>query len=167
MTIFLEEESDNLDKLDFEYKGLIEDAARAAALKEGFSEELQLSVTLTDERAIREINSNFRDVDAVTDVLSFPMLSFDGGYGYSHMVSDMANTDPDSKELIIGDIVLCIPRIIEQAGEYGHSVKREFAFLVVHSMLHLFGYDHIEEEDRVLMEEEQRAIMEDLGISRQ
>ncbi len=166
MTIFLEQESERLDELDFEYRGLIEETAAVCAKEEGFGNELQLSVTLTDERSIQEINRNFRDIDAVTDVLSFPMLSFEGGAGFAHMIEEAAGTDPDTGELIIGDIVLCIPRVIAQAKEYGHSVKREYAFLIVHSMLHLFGYDHIEEDDRILMEEKQRVIMEKLNITR-
>lgn len=127
----------------------------------------EVSVTMADKDSIREMNAGFRGMDMPTDVLSFPMMEYDSpldfeGEAFRRSIS----LSPDTGELILGDIVLCPQVIKEQAEEYGHSEVREFSFLVVHSMLHLFGYDHIEEEDRVQMETEQKAVMERLGISR-
>ena len=78
----------------------------------------------------------------------------------------MSLFDPDSGELLLGDIVICYDRVIAQAEEYGHSVKREFSFLIVHSLLHLFGYDHIDDNDRIIMENTQRDILDILNITR-
>lgn len=167
MTILLEEETDEAKQLDFDYRSLLERIVATALEAEGFPAEIQLSVTFTDEASIQEINRNFREKDAATDVLSFPMLQFAGGSGYEHLLPESADQDPESGELLLGDIVLCIPKVFAQAREYGHSIKREFAFLLVHSLLHLMGYDHIEEADRAAMEERQRSIMEQLQIFRE
>ena len=167
MTIMLEEETDKQKEFDFEYRSLIENVVKTALESEGFPDQVQISVTLTDEEHIKEINKNFRNIDSPTDVLSFPMLEFDGdGYGYEHVDSNSVDYDIDTDELLMGDIVLCIHRVFSQAEEYGHSTQREFAFLLVHSMLHLSGYDHIDENDTLVMEDRQRQIMNTLGISR-
>ena len=167
MTIMLEEETDKQKEFDFEYHTLIENVIRTVLDSEGFPDEVQLSITLTDEKRIREINKNFRAIDSATDVLSFPMLEYDGkGYGYEHVLLESSDMDIDSNELLMGDIVLCVHKVFAQAEEYGHSLQREFAFLLVHSMLHLSGYDHIDEADAVVMEDRQRQLMERLGITR-
>lgn len=129
--------------------------------------DIEVSVTLVDTDTIRQVNSQFRQIEKVTDVLSFPMMEYDsprdfGGQAFQNSLS----LSPDTQEMILGDILLCSEVVKTQAEEYGHSELREFCFLVVHSMLHLFGYDHIQEEDRREMEEEQRKIMERLGINR-
>lgn len=129
--------------------------------------ETEVSATMVDKASIREINSQFRNIEKVTDVLSFPMMEYDSpcdfeGPAFSQSVS----LSPETGELILGDILLCSEVVKEQAEEYGHSQRREFSFLVVHSMLHLFGYDHIQDGDRVQMEKEQKKIMDALGIHR-
>lgn len=129
--------------------------------------DIEVSVTLVDTDTIRQVNSQFRQIEKVTDVLSFPMMEYDsprdfGGQAFQNSLS----LSPDTQEMMLGDILLCSEVVKTQAEEYGHSELREFCFLVVHSMLHLFGYDHIQEEDRREMEEEQRKIMEMLGINR-
>lgn len=127
----------------------------------------EVSVTMLDRASIQEMNAQFRGIDRPTDVLSFPMMEYDSPLDFEGKAfKDSVSLSPDTGELILGDIVLCSEVIKEQAAEYGHSGLREFSFLVVHSMLHLFGYDHIEEDDRVKMEKEQKTIMELLGISR-
>lgn len=127
----------------------------------------EVSVTMVDRLSIQEMNAQFREMDKPTDVLSFPMMEYDGPLDFEGKAfKDSVSLSPDTGELILGDIVLCSEVIKEQAAEYGHSELREFSFLVVHSMLHLFGYDHIEEEDRIKMEKEQKTIMGLLGISR-
>ncbi|MBR1635867.1 MAG: rRNA maturation RNase YbeY [Lachnospiraceae bacterium] len=166
MTILLEEETDQAKKLDFDYRSLLEQIVPAVLATEGFPDSIQLSVTFVDEAVIQEINRNFREMDAPTDVLSFPMLHFSGGGGFDHLVQESADRDPETGELLLGDIVLCIPKVFAQASEYGHSEKREYAFLLVHSLLHLMGYDHIEDADRDVMEDRQRSVMEQLQIGR-
>lgn len=114
----------------------------------------EISISFVDNEQIKELNSNFRNKDAVTDVLSFPMIDdFD----------DIIETDIPN---LLGDIVISFPKAEEQAKEYNHSLLREICFLVCHSMLHLLGYDHMEEDDRVVMEEKQKYILDSLGIRR-
>lgn len=129
--------------------------------------DIEISVTMVDRPSIREMNAQFREMDRPTDVLSFPMMEYDRPLDFEgEAFKNSISLSPDTEELILGDIVLCSEVMKEQAAEYGHSELREFSFLVVHSMLHLFGYDHIEERDRMEMEKEQKAIMGLLGISR-
>ena len=137
-------------------KTLIEKAVRGTLECENFERDVIVSVTFTDNEGIREKNREFRDIDRATDVLSFPMY-------------DMANGDmpEEGMDCELGDIVLSLERAAEQAVEFGHSYERECAFLTVHSMLHLLGYDHVnsEEEDEE-MRAHQRVIMTHIGLER-
>ena len=137
-------------------KALIEKAIRGTLECENFDRDVVVSVTFTDNEGIREKNREFRDIDRATDVLSFPMY-------------DMANSEmpEEGMDCELGDIVLSLERAAEQAVEFGHSYERECAFLTVHSMLHLLGYDHVnsEEEDEE-MRAHQRVIMTHIGLER-
>ena len=137
-------------------KALIEKAVRGTLECENFDRNVIVSVTFTDNEGIREKNREFRDIDRATDVLSFPMY-------------DMANGDmpEEGMDCELGDIVLSLERAAEQAVEFGHSYERECAFLTVHSMLHLLGYDHVnsEEEDEE-MRAHQRVIITHIGLER-
>ena len=125
--------------------------------------EAEVSVTIVDNEAIKEINKKTRDIDKATDVLSFPMLYFDENGD----IID-ADFDLDGDNILLGDIVISAERAMEQAEEFGHSLKREIAFLTVHSMLHLLGYDHIEsQEEEKIMFEKQEKILTGLGILRE
>ena len=155
---------------DFDEKKLLDEVVSGALRAEGFEENVQVSVTFTDEEGIREANRSFRGMDAPTDVLSFPMLEFekeDGSDTEWIPAKDSMDFDPDTGELLLGDIVLCIPRVLAQAREYGHSVKREYAFLLVHSMLHLMGWAHMTPDEREAMEARQREILSEMGITRE
>ena len=122
---------------------------------------------LADNEGIHEINRMYRQIDAPTDVLSFPMLSYEQAGDFSALEEDYEdNFNPDTGEIMLGDIVISVDRVREQAAAYGHSERREFAFLIVHSMLHLFGYDHMTPEDAAVMEPKQRQILEEMNISR-
>ena len=111
--------------------------AAAESLKyEEFDENCEISVSIVDNEEIRQINKQFRNIDRATDVLSFPMLTFEEG--------EEAEVN-ENDEIILGDIIISLERAREQAEEYGHSLKREIAFLTAHSMLHLLGYDHMDE----------------------
>lgn len=131
--------------------------------------ECEISIYLVDEDTIRETNAATREIDKVTDVLSFPNVFYEkeGDFGALKKEEDYYTYfNPDTNELILGEMMICQNRVLEQALEYGHSVKREYAFLVAHSILHLLGYDHIEEQERNLMEEKQSEILNSLGITR-
>lgn len=165
MSFFLEEEV----KADFEfdYKDLAEQVVKGCLEYAGFPFEAEVNLTLTDNQGIWEINKSHRDIDRPTDVLSFPMLEYDtpGDFSFIDEEDDFF-FNPDSGDVMLGDIVISVDKVREQAQAYGHSEKREFAFLITHSMLHLFGYDHMETEEASVMEEKQRGILDMLGIKR-
>ena len=131
--------------------------------------EAKVMLTFTDNKGIRELNNNYRNIDKETDVLSFPMIEYETPGDFTILEDDDSMYDcfePDSGELVLGDIVISVERAKEQAEEYGHSLKREIAFLIAHSMFHLFGYDHMEENERKVMEDRQREVLDILGITR-
>ncbi len=129
--------------------------------------EAAVNLLLTDGEGIRELNRQYRDTDRVTDVLSFPGLTFAKAGVFEISPEQEADCfDPDTGELLLGDICICVERMKEQATDYGHSLKREFAFLVAHSMFHLCGYDHMEEQEARMMEQKQENILAELGITR-
>ncbi len=149
--IYIENEQ-KLYKCDFGLKHLLHSAIRATLAYEGFTRPAEVSVTLVDNAAIHALNRERREVDRPTDVLSFPL--FDDDFG-------------DGEYCALGDIVLSMERAAEQAREFGHSLKREVAFLTVHSMLHLLGYDHETSlEDEADMFARQEAILVQMGITR-
>ena len=113
----------------------------------------------------RELNRDYREIDRETDVLSFPMLEFEAPAVFPEEIGE-EDINPDTGEVPLGDIVINVRRVKTQAAEYGHSETRELAFLIAHSMLHLMGYDHMEEEERMGMEARQREILDALGYRR-
>ncbi len=126
-----------------------------------------MNIILTDDMEICRLNRDYRQIDRPTDVLSFPMLEFEQPSDFSHAEEDYADCfNPETGELMLGDIILSVDKIREQAESYGHSQTRELAFLVAHSMLHLCGYDHMEEGEREEMEERQREILLSKGYKR-
>lgn len=135
---------------------LIRKCCAAVLKKEGITDSCEISVTVVDNETIRELNSQTRGIDKETDVLSFP-LGENGEYEVNYA------TDA----LLLGDIVISLSKAVEQAQEYGHSVEREIAFLTVHSMLHLLGYDHIEDSDRKVMRVREEEILNYMGITRE
>ena len=145
------------ESLDFD--DMITESVREAALKVGELYGLgnaEVSVTLTDNAYIHTLNKQYRDIDRPTDVLSFALNE-----------SEEPETVGGAEIDVMGDIVISVERAREQAAEYGHSLRREVSFLTVHGMLHLMGYDHMEDADRIEMENEQRFVMEKLGITRE
>ncbi|HAE45031.1 MAG TPA: rRNA maturation RNase YbeY [Lachnospiraceae bacterium] len=130
--------------------------------------EAEVNILITGNDAIREINREQRGIDSITDVLSFPLHEYSQPAAFDELDEDSFDDfDPESGELLLGDIVLCLPRIREQAVMYGHSFLREYAFLIVHSLLHLVGYDHMSRADEERMTAMQDTIMNDLGITRE
>lgn len=165
MSIYFENETD--EQLGFDYEKELASVIKEALRQEECPYETEVTVILTDEEGIRHLNREYRGIDKVTDVLSFPMLDYEMPSDFSCVDEEsVMQFNPDSGELILGDIVLCVARARKQALEYGHTLFREIAFLTVHSILHLCGYDHIKEEERLQMEEQQKQILNHLGITR-
>ena len=126
---------------------------------------LYLSITLTNAEEIEKLNMQYRNIDRPTDVLSFPMFEKEELDNFIKETSK--NTDVNLEGDILGDIVISIPKVYEQAEEYGHSFERELAYMVVHGFYHLMGYDHIEEPDKIKMREKEESILNELGIKRE
>ena len=158
--IILENSQDKLP-IDSEITETIERVIQKTLDFEGCDFSAEVSVTIVDADEIRRINKEMRNIDAVTDVLSFPMLEFDEN---RKMITD--DYDLDGDNLMLGDIVICAERAKVQAEEYGHSFLREMAFLTVHSMLHLLGYDHMDGKQESEMFARQEEILNMLKITR-
>ncbi len=155
LKIYFENEQDKLP-ITYKLKMLIREAVEATLDFEDYRNICEVSVTFTDNEGIRELNNKFRQIDRPTDVLSFPLFDFDGE-SEEPPVDDIMN--------MLGDIVISLEKAQEQAEEFGHSFEREVAFLCVHSMLHLLGYDHeTSEEDDKNMRARQSEIMNIIGL---
>ena len=141
--------------ITYSLKILVRRAVVATLAYEGFENEAEVSVTFTDDEGIRRLNAQFRGIDKATDVLSFPLTDFEGG----------EEPPVDGDEIALGDVVISLERAEAQAEEYGHSFEREVAFLCVHSMLHLLGYDHVDDEAAEAdMRRRQTEILEQMGL---
>lgn len=165
MTIQIDYEAEK--ELNLPYREIIEEIIQAALDYERCPYEAEVNVVLTDNEGIRQVNREYRSIDSATDVLSFPMLEYENPSdfeGVEEMAADCFN--PESGELLLGDIMISVDKVEEQAEKYGHSQKRELAFLVAHSMLHLLGYDHMAEEERLIMEKKQNEILDGRGYTR-
>ena len=128
---------------------------------------LEVAIKFVSENEIRRLNREERNIDKVTDVLSFPMIDYEIPADFSNVEEDFSDCfNPETGELMLGDIMICCERAKEQSEEYGHSIKREFAFLIAHSMLHLLGFDHMVENEARVMESKQTQALDSLGISR-
>ena len=165
MTITIEYETE--ETLSLPYEDIIDQVVEESLDYVECPYDAEVNVLLTDNQGIRQINLDMRQIDSPTDVLSFPMCDFvtPGDFcGLEETPEEYFN--PDTGELMLGDIVISVEKVKEQALKYGHSETRELAFLVAHSMLHLSGYDHMEEEERLRMEDMQREILERKGYRR-
>jgi len=152
--------------LEFDYEQVYRDVVDAVTDYFECPYDCEVSLLLVDNESIKDINSQTRGIDNATDVLSFPNVEFDIAGSFDSIDESDDIFEPDSGELILGDIVLSLERVISQATEYNHSVLREYAFLIAHSMLHLIGYDHMEDDEREEMENYQAVIMNNLNILR-
>lgn len=165
MSIYIENELDT--PIPVAYEDIVKDIINSAIDYMGCPYECEVNVIFTDNDGIKEVNNLHRGIDAPTDVLSFPMCEFKDIGNYNDLENNpLEYFNQDTGELILGDIILNIDRIKSQAEEYGHTRRRETAFLVAHSMLHLFGYDHIDNEERIIMEEKQEEILTKKGYTR-
>lgn len=165
MTFYVENETGTV--FPFSVEDTVRTVCEAVLEEEGCPYEVQVNVVLTDNQGIRELNRETRGIDRETDVLSFPNLEFEEQGVFEIDEDNEADYfDPETGELILGDIMISTEKMLEQSESYGHSVKREFSFLVTHSMLHLCGYDHMEAEEAAVMEKKQEEILAGLGITR-
>ena len=165
MTINIDKETEI--NFDFEEEEYVERVILAAMDYVDCPYEAEVNVLFTDNAGIHEMNREYRGIDRPTDVLSFPMVEYEQPGNFDSLEEEQSDCfHPETGELLLGDIVLSYDKIKEQAAEYGHSELRELCFLVAHSMLHLFGYDHMEEEERAQMEQMQREILSGRNILR-
>ena len=165
MTIPITFETD--DPFSFDAQALIRQVIEAVLDSEDCPYECEVDVLLTDNASIREINLAERQIDAPTDVLSFPLVDFPAPACFDELEEDPTLFHPDSGELMLGDMVISVEKVLSQAKEYGHSPRRELAFLTAHSAFHLLGYDHEDDEERLVMEEKQEKVLQELGITRE
>ncbi len=153
-----------LEYLDLEKNDKYEETIKKV-LEQCFKEEgmekskIYVSITLTTPEHIHEINKQYRNVDRATDVLSFPIFE-------KEEIDEKIRTQNFEHEDVLGDIIISIEKVKEQAVEYGHSFEREFAYMLVHGFYHLMGYDHIQEADKVIMRAKEEKVLEKLGIRR-
>ena len=146
------EDTENLDEEE-----LIKKVVECVLKEENINKNLDVYITLTNNENIRKINAEHRKIDKATDVLSFPMFNRDE--------IDSLHTQDDTED-ILGDIIISVEKVREQAEEYGHSFERELSYLVTHGMLHLLGYDHMIEEEKVVMRKREEEILGILDIKR-
>ena len=141
-------------ELEAELLQKMEEGAVICVDQEGIdSERVEISLTLVDAEEIQQLNRDYRNVDKVTDVLSFPQY-------------DDLNELPEDGEIMLGDVIICRQRAEEQAEEFGHSVEREMVYLFVHSVCHLLGYDHMEEDEKAEMRAKEESVMEQINVTR-
>jgi probable rRNA maturation factor len=161
----VENETDK--ELPFDIKEVADKVINEALDYENCPYEVTVDVLITDNEGIHEMNREHRGIDRPTDVLSFPNVDYESPADFSNIEDREEDYfDPESGELCLGDIVISIDKVFEQAKEYGHSPMREYAFLIAHSMLHLLGYDHMEPSEAAVMEAKQEEILTRLGITR-
>jgi probable rRNA maturation factor len=168
MTIFINNEQDEY-AVD---EGLFEKAALAALEYHGGVPQAQVGITLVGDEAIRELNARFRGIDRPTDVLSFPLVDYSGEYEedgdpWEEDGALSVDKDPLTGEVLLGDLVISVATADRQARGFGHSMPRELAYLTVHGMLHLLGYDHENPQDKALMRQAEEEILGRMGLLRQ
>jgi len=161
MTLFIDNRQDIYETSHVE--DIIKEVIYKAFEISNINYNCQVSVTLVDNEQIREINKTYRNIDLPTDVLSFPLISYDEGKHlddlFEEEVKNIEVVDIDTGELVVGDIIISLEKAYSQSQEYGHSYEREIAYLAVHGMLHLMGYDHERESDKVVMRQKEEEIL--------
>jgi probable rRNA maturation factor len=165
MTFYVENESGH--DLDFDFEILASKVMNQALDYVECPYEVQVNVIITDNQEIQRVNELSRGINKPTDVLSFPNIDYTTPAVFDHVEEFQSDYfDPDSGELILGDIMISIDKMIAQAEEFGHSLEREYAFLIAHSMFHLFGFDHQVEVEAKEMERMQEEVLQKINITR-
>lgn len=159
----------NKIKVEEELIELIENMIEYTLREEGVKEDYEVSLILIDNDTIKDINKEQRQKDMVTDVLSFPMLEYipHTVYKENYLNYTFTEMDLDDGRLVLGDIALSLERAKEQSEEFNHSFKREVCYLIIHSILHLLGYDHMEEDDKVVMRKREEEILNNFNVVRE
>ena len=166
MTSYVENETEV--KFDFDIKKILDQVMTQILDQEKCPYEAQVNLLVTDNEGIREYNRKYREIDAATDVLSFPMLSYETEADFSAAEAQEADCfDPETGELMLGDIIISADKVKEQAQKLGNSEKIEFAFLTAHSMLHLCVYDHMVKEEEEKMFKLQKELLNSYGIKKE
>jgi len=153
MTVIVENESSH--EFSLEQENMVHKIIEEALKMESYNSEAEISVTIVTNEKIQELNNTFRDKNSVTDVLSFPQIDF-----------ALGESAPEKGEYLLGDIVFSFDKAIQQAEEYGHNLDREIGFFIAHSMLHLMGYDHQDDDSEQIMFEKQEKILNMIGLIR-
>lgn len=169
MSLWLECEIEPAAELEEQYRPLFEKTVAEVLKTEQIETPVEVSLTLTSPDEIQRLNREFRDIDRVTDVLSFPQYDYPEAGAAAEVLreaSESADANPETGEVFLGDIVICLDRAKEQSDEYGHSLERELGFLTAHSMLHLLGYDHMTEDEEKIMFGKQEEVLTNLGLPR-
>ena len=165
MQLYLENETEIT--FDFDTEEMAKNVINKVLEVEKCPFDTEVNLLITDNEGIREYNASMRNIDVPTDVLSFPGLFFEAPSDFVIAKEEEADyTNPENGCIILGDIIISADKVLSQAEEYGHSVKREFAFLVAHSMYHLCGYDYMTPEEAAVMEKKQEEILRMLQITR-
>jgi probable rRNA maturation factor len=166
--IFIDDRQDKM-VVDSSFERIIEEVILTALKEEAVDKDCEISVIFVDNDSIKEINKETRNIDKETDVLSFPMLDYPKGKVYKDIYLNY-NFDAsffNEEDLVLGDVVLSLEKAKEQSEDFNHSFTRECSYLVVHSILHLLGYDHMEEDEKKIMREREESILEKLNITRE
>ena len=165
MTLHIEDESNQ--KLNFDWESTAREVINQCLDYEGCPYEAEIDLLLTTDEEIHHMNLEYRGIDRPTDVLSFPLVDYDEPGDFSIAEEhEMEYFNPETGELMLGDIIISVDTLLEQAEKYGHSEKRELSFLIAHSMFHLMGYDHMSPEEAHIMECKQEAVLDALDIRR-
>ncbi len=160
----------NMQALDTpnRWTALMQLAADLCLIAEGIDIPCGISVTMTDDHAIRKINRETRSMDKATDVLSFPTVNYKPGKTAGTSIQRIKREyDSDLNVCMLGDVIISIDHVIAQSGEYGHSQEREAAYLLVHGICHLMGYDHVSEEERMKMRAMEEKVLDMIGLNRE
>lgn len=165
--IYVDNRQDKIEVTE-EFTNKLENTIIFALKEEGVNVPCEVSLVFVDNEEIREINNENRGIDRATDVLSFPILEYPKDKVYKEVYEEekFDETFLDGEDLVIGDIVLSLEKALEQSEEYNHSFEREASYLVVHSVLHLLGYDHMEDEEKKRMRTREEEILDKLNIKR-
>ncbi len=164
-----EYEGEDFDEIfPFDWATVADNVAREVLREEGCPYDCEADLLLIDGEKMHEINRQTRGIDRTTDVLSFPVCQYTPPANWKLAEEARSdNFDPETGKLMLGEILISVPKVKEQAESYGHSTRREFAFLVSHSMLHLIGYDHMSPEEEKVMFSKQEHVLKELGITRE
>lgn len=155
MAVYFDNRQEEME-IDSNLLKILESVVNLVLKKQGINTPVEVSISFVDNREIQALNKTYRNIDKSTDVLSFPLIE----------AEEVKAIDKLRGEILLGDIIISIPKTLVQAEEYGHSFTREVSYLTVHGMLHLLGYDHMNSEEKTIMREKEKEVMKDLKINR-